>query len=124
MAVRSNCINFFNRVRLNDLLIPSSTGPIAPNQYNVLQKNSPLALDPDQTRPKIEDEVIPLRGDWSGDADPESRRSVDDRGLGNRSLLIRCHASQRTDRLGWAVSVWDTRDPGYNPGERKRTSEI
>ena len=43
--------------------------------------------------------------------------------LRDRSLLIRCHTSQRSGRLGWAVSIWASSDQSYNPRERTRTHE-
>ena len=75
--------------------------------------------------PEREDQVVAATlGDRPIDLDPELDRGERDSELGDGSFLIRCHARQPTDHLGWAVSVWDTRGPGYNfPREQQRTNE-
>jgi ribosome-associated protein len=73
---------------------------------------------------EIKDQVIPPTiCDRPKDLDSQRCGLQRDCYLRDGSLLIRCHTSQRTGRPGWAVSVWDTRDEGYNPGGRKRTNE-
>jgi ribosome-associated protein len=81
-------------------------------------------LDAQQLRPEVEDHVVAtaLR---KGAIHVYSQldRSRSNARLGDRSLLIRCHASQRTDRIGWAVAVSDTRVRATIPMNPKEATE-
>jgi len=73
---------------------------------------------------QVEDHVVaPTLGNRLVDLDSQLRGGQLNREFCDSALLIRCHTSQRTDRLGWAVSVWASTNRSYNPGERKRTNE-
>ena len=67
---------------------------------------SPFALDTQEAGSEIEDDVAaPALGKRPVNIESELDRLEGDGRLGNRSFLIRCHPRQRTDRIGWAVSV-------------------
>jgi ribosome-associated protein len=70
-------------------------------------------------RPKVEDEVVPLIAERSEYSDSKLDRSQRYSRFGDRSLLIRCHGSQRSESIGWAMSVCVTGRRATLRGERK-----
>jgi ribosome-associated protein len=123
-AVSADRVYFLRCVASPDKSVSSATGTFAADHQDFAAPRGPLALDSTQSRPEVEDEIVSSAlGERAIDIDPELDRGPGDSHLGNRSFLIRCHASQRSDPIGWAVSVWYTRHPGYNSTEPKEATE-
>jgi len=122
-AIGSYRIDLINCVGLDDLPLATAPGAIATHQNDIVEKNSPLALNSREPCPDIEDKVVPLRTDWARHTNAKSGRRVDNRRFSDRSFLIRCHTRQHTNPIGWAVAVLDTRDTAtIQPAQKGHTS--
>jgi len=63
-------------------------------------------LNAKETSANIEDQVVSTSfAQRAIDIDSKLHCGKSDSRLGYRSFLIRCHIRQRSDRIGWAVSV-------------------
>src|SRR5204862_8315755 len=121
MAIGGDSIDLVGRVRRNSVALASATKGRAAHDHGFLDERGPLALNAQQVLSNTEDEVAsPAIGHRFVYVDVELRRSKRDGRLRDRSFLIRCHKRQPTDRIGWAVAVWDTPDTGYNPAVTER----
>ena len=108
-AVESEGINLIWRIEVSDEAVAISTSPVAPRDQDVPVTRRPFALDPDEVRNKIENEVVTSAfSHRPKDLDAKEGCPEGDSHLGDGSFLIRCHARQPTDPIGWAVSGSDT----------------
>jgi hypothetical protein len=88
-AVSRNRVNLVSRVATSDEAFGSSSG----------------ALTRHQLATEIEDQVVAAAfGDRRVHVDSELGGRVSNGGLGDRSLLVRCHIRQRISHTGWAMS--------------------
>jgi ribosome-associated protein len=123
-AVRAYGVDLRRRVGAPNESLGTSAGALTTDHENFASARGPLALHANEPRLEIEDHVVaPALSNWSVHLDSELERGGGDAGLRDRSLLIRCHGSQRTDRIGWAVSPSDTRNPATIRGEPKEATE-
>jgi hypothetical protein len=105
-AVRANCIDLLRRVAAAYESVCTSSSALAANDQDVSSPRRPFALQVNQFAPGRENHVVStaLR-DGAIDLDSEPRSGKLNGQLGDRSFLVRCHARQPSDRIGWAVSV-------------------
>jgi hypothetical protein len=105
-GVEREGIDLISRVKPADQTMAVATSSAAAPNQNVAVPGCPFALNTNQPRVEIEDEVVPSSFS-RGPKDLYSKQCCLQRDghLGNRSLLIRCHTRQPTERIGWAVSV-------------------
>jgi hypothetical protein len=123
-AIRSDRVYLVRRVRGHPIAVPRATKRAAPHDYCSTLQRGPLALQTQKPILQSEDKVAPttLRH-RPVNLNSKLDRRKDDRLFRDRAFLIRCHASQRSGRIGWAVSVLDNRDSGYTPAQGKELTE-
>jgi len=89
LAVSSDDVDLIRAIlSVNQAIAATPTSP-ASNEHNIALSTRPLALDPDEPRPKIENQVVALITQRLKDAHASFHRLEDDRLLGHNSFLIR-----------------------------------
>jgi hypothetical protein len=104
-AVRRDQIHFLRRVGTAAEAFWCPSRADAENRQDAATQVHPLALNAQQFRPQVEDQVVSLISKWSKDSHSELDGLRGDAGFRDCSLLVRCHMRQPVDRIGWAVSV-------------------
>jgi hypothetical protein len=112
-AVSRDCIHLLRRVSPPPKTFRCASGAHAENREHAVAESDPFALNTKELRSKVEDQVVTLVCKWAKHSNPELDRFGSNARFRDRSLLIRCHLSQHSDRPGWAVSVWDTCGSGW-----------
>jgi hypothetical protein len=120
-VVRSDRIDLIGGVRPSDEPLSASARTLATDDQYFPPSGGPLALHAEKARFQIENHVAAttLRH-WAVNIDVELGCREGDGHLRDGAFLIRCHASQRTDRLGWAVAVSDKRHRGLHFPRREQ----
>jgi hypothetical protein len=104
-AVCRNRVNLVSRVATSDEAFGSSSGALTRHHERAAPAGCPLALNTEQLATEIEDQVVAAAfGDRRVHVDSELGGRVSNGGLGDRSLLVRCHIRQRISHTGWAMS--------------------
>jgi hypothetical protein len=105
-VVRGDRIDLLGGISTPDESVGAPSRALAADDKHLASPRSPLALDSNQFVARREDHVKPATlGNRPIHLDPELHSGKLNCELRDGSLLIRCHARQPTDRLGWAVSV-------------------
>jgi hypothetical protein len=105
LAVRRNSVDLIRLVgAMNKPLAPTAAASCADDD-DIALCDSPFALDTEQLRPKIEDEVVPFVVEGTSDSKPHFDRARSDLRLGERPLLVRRqHGQQPTRSVGRTVA--------------------
>jgi hypothetical protein len=96
-------------VAAHNLAARDAARRIAAHDEDVAVPRRPLALDTQQARADIEDQVIPLSlTNWSVDLNAEPHRRGRDRSLGNVPFLVGSkHVVEASNGNGWATAASD-----------------
>jgi hypothetical protein len=126
-AVRGDRIYLIGRVVPSTEPVGTPTRALAGHDDDTFATRGPFALHAQELVAEIQDQVVsPAFRDRLVDVDTQLHGRGHDERLRNCSFLIRCHPSQRSGRIGWAVSAWDNRDTGYTAAKERnhRNSEL
>jgi hypothetical protein len=119
-AVDGERVHVIGAVELPEKPVRVTSVSIALHIDDVSYETTPLALDSDQVRPKIENQVVTKVDERTRDRNIKFERRKDDRRLCNRTLLIRReHTPKVTDVPDVLLSVQatsaDTSTNGTSP---------